>query len=149
MAEIIAFSASQASRLTRLSLRQLRYWDNTRFFRPSLAEDLPHSRFARVYAFKDIVGLRALSQMRKAHGIPLQQLRQVGSYLARQTAIDFPLLADFFPHGAVSEKYGVLLPNGVSERAVIGIDKQGTVRYIHVSPILEIPELGPCAVALG
>ncbi len=68
---------------------------------------------------------------------------------ARQTGIDFPLLADFFPHGAVSEKYGVLLPNGVSERAVIGIDKQGNVRYIHVSPILEIPELAPCAVALG
>lgn len=84
MAEIIAFSARQASRLTGLSLRQLRYWDNTRFFRPSLAEDLPHSRFARVYAFKDIVGLRALSQMRKAHGIPLQQLRQVGSYLSRR-----------------------------------------------------------------
>jgi peroxiredoxin len=68
---------------------------------------------------------------------------------ARQTGIDFPLLADFFPHGAVSEKYGVLLPNGVSERVVIGIDKEGVVRYIHVSPILEIPELAPCAAALG
>ncbi len=68
---------------------------------------------------------------------------------ARQTGIDFLLLSDFYPHGAVSEKYGVLLPNGVSERAVIGIDKDGVIRYIDVHPILEIPELGDCAQALG
>lgn len=68
---------------------------------------------------------------------------------AKQTGVDFPILSDFYPHGAVSEKYGVLLPNGVSERAVIGIDKQGVVRYIDVHLILEIPELGACAAALG
>jgi peroxiredoxin len=68
---------------------------------------------------------------------------------ARQAGVDFPILSDFYPHGAVSEKYGVLLPNGVSERAVIGIDKEGIVRYIDVHPILEIPELGACAEALS
>lgn len=67
---------------------------------------------------------------------------------AKQTGIQFPLLSDFYPHGAVAEKYGVLLPNGAAERAVIGIDKQGTVRYIDVHPILEVPELEGCALAL-
>lgn len=67
---------------------------------------------------------------------------------AQQTGAGFPILSDFYPHGAVSEKYGVLLPNGVSERAVIGIDKQGVVRYIDVHLIVEIPELGACAAAL-
>jgi len=67
---------------------------------------------------------------------------------ARQTGIDFPILSDFYPHGAVAEKYGVLLPNGVCERAVIGIDKDGVVRYIDVHAILEVPELGDCAQAL-
>ena len=64
-----------------------------------------------------------------------------------QLGIGFPLLSDFYPHGAVAEKYGVLLPVGVAERAVIGIDKEGKVRYINVNPILEVPDLTPCAIA--
>lgn len=66
----------------------------------------------------------------------------------QQTGIEFPLLSDFYPHGAVAEKYGVFLPVGVAERAVIGIDKDGKVRYINVNPILEVPDLTPCAIAL-
>jgi peroxiredoxin (alkyl hydroperoxide reductase subunit C) len=66
-----------------------------------------------------------------------------------QMDIDFPLLADFYPHGAVAEKYGVFLPVGVSERAVIGIDKDGKVAYINVNPILEVPDLEPCSIALN
>jgi peroxiredoxin (alkyl hydroperoxide reductase subunit C) len=67
---------------------------------------------------------------------------------SQQTGIEFPLLADFYPHGAVAEKYGVFLPVGVSERAVIGIDKDGKVAYINVNPILEVPDLEPCSIAL-
>ncbi len=67
----------------------------------------------------------------------------------QQLGIDFPLLADFFPHGAVSEKYGVLHQAGVSERAIVGIDGEGTVRYIDVSPAFtEIPDTGACLDAL-
>lgn len=68
---------------------------------------------------------------------------------ARQTEIEFPLLSDFWPHGAVAEKYGVLFPVGVAERAVIGIDKEGIVRYIDVHAVLEVPELEACATALN
>ncbi|HEU4759558.1 MAG TPA: redoxin domain-containing protein, partial [Dehalococcoidia bacterium] len=71
---------------------------------------------------------------------------------ARQTGVDFPILSDFFPHGEVSRKYGVLMEEGrgagMSERAVIGIDKQGAVRYIDVHAILEIPDTDPCLAAL-
>ena len=66
----------------------------------------------------------------------------------KQMGIDFPLLSDFYPHGAVAQKYGLLFPNGASHRAVIGIDKQGTVRYIDDHAVLEVPELEACAVAL-
>ena len=62
--------------------------------------------------------------------------------------IEFSLLSDFWPHGAVAEKYGVLFPVGVAARAVIGIDPEGKVKYINVNPILEVPDLGPCAIAM-
>ena len=67
---------------------------------------------------------------------------------AKQLGVEFPILSDFYPHGAVSEKYGVLHQAGVAERAVIGIDREGTVRYIEVSPMTEIPDTEPCLAAL-
>ena len=53
----------------------------------------------------------------------------------------FPVLSDFYPHGAVAEKYGVLRSDGVSERALFVIDKQGIIRYIDVHDINERPRL--------
>jgi peroxiredoxin (alkyl hydroperoxide reductase subunit C) len=68
---------------------------------------------------------------------------------ANQIGVNFPILSDFYPHGAVSEKYGVLHQAGVAERAIIGIDQAGTVRYIDVSPAFtEIPDTEPCLTAL-
>ena len=70
----------------------------------------------------------------------------------KQMGLNFPILSDFYPHGAVAEKYGVLMHEGrgagMSERAVIGIDKRGVVRYIDVHPILEVPDFAPCLTAL-
>jgi len=53
----------------------------------------------------------------------------------------FPVLSDFYPHGAVAEKYGVLSTDGVSERALFVIDKKGIIRYIDVHDINERPRL--------
>ena len=53
----------------------------------------------------------------------------------------FPVLSDFWPHGAVAFKYGVLRSNGVSERALFVIDKKGTIRYIDVHDINKRPRL--------
>jgi glutaredoxin len=53
--------------------------------------------------------------------------------------IDYPLLSDFWPHGAVSEKYGVLRSEGFTERAIFIIDKNGAVRYIDVHDIDKQP----------
>jgi peroxiredoxin (alkyl hydroperoxide reductase subunit C) len=53
----------------------------------------------------------------------------------------FPVLSDFWPHGAVAKKYGVLRSDGVSERALIVIDKKGIIRYIDVRDINKRPPL--------
>ena len=53
----------------------------------------------------------------------------------------FPVLSDFWPHGAVAATYGVLRSDGVSERAIFVIDKKGMIRYIDVHDINERPRL--------
>ena len=53
----------------------------------------------------------------------------------------YPLLGDFHPKGEVSKKYGVWKEDaGISERAIVVVDKQGKVRYIDVHDIGEQPE---------
>jgi peroxiredoxin (alkyl hydroperoxide reductase subunit C) len=68
--------------------------------------------------------------------------RQMGSELW------FPVLSDFWPHGAVASKYGLLRKDGVSERALIFIDKKGIIRDILVTDINKRPDLESCAMAL-
>ena len=58
--------------------------------------------------------------------------------------VSFPLGSDFWPHGEVAIKYGVLregdpLP-GISERAVFIIDKQGVIAFAKVYPLDKPPE---------
>jgi glutaredoxin len=53
--------------------------------------------------------------------------------------ISYPLLSDFWPHGAVAEKYGVLQDDGRSERALFIVDKDGILRYIDIHDIDEQP----------
>ncbi|MDB5028142.1 MAG: alkyl hydroperoxide reductase [Candidatus Eremiobacteraeota bacterium] len=54
--------------------------------------------------------------------------------------ITYPLLSDFYPHGAVAQSYGVLRPEGMAERALFIIGKDGTVRYIDVHELREAPD---------
>ena len=55
--------------------------------------------------------------------------------------ISYPLLSDFWPHGSVCEKYGVLrTADGYSERAIFVIDQDGVIRYIDIHRIDEQPD---------
>ena len=48
---------------------------------------------------------------------------------AEQEGYDFPLLADFWPHGAVAREYGVFLEEkGFANRASFLIDTDGIIR---------------------
>jgi alkyl hydroperoxide reductase subunit AhpC len=53
----------------------------------------------------------------------------------------FPVLSDFYPHGAAATKFGVLRSDGVAERALFVIDKKGIIRYIDVHDINKRPPL--------
>lgn len=62
------------------------------------------------------------------------------AWAAQLGGISFPLLSDFYPHGAVAERYGVLNPRGMPERAIFVVDKDGIVRYIDVHLLKEAPD---------
>lgn len=51
-----------------------------------------------------------------------------------------PLLSDFWPHGAVAQSYGVLRPQGFTERAIFIVDKEGIIRYKHIYDLNELPD---------
>ncbi len=53
----------------------------------------------------------------------------------------FHVLSDFWPHGAVADRYGVLRSDGVSERAIFIVDKRGIIRYIDVHDVNKRPRL--------
>lgn len=47
-----------------------------------------------------------------------------------------PLLSDFEPKGAVAREYGVYREqDGTTERALFVIDRNGVIRWSHISPI--------------
>lgn len=53
----------------------------------------------------------------------------------------YPFASDFWPHGAVSRRYGVFNEEiGRPERAVIVVDAEGIVRYIDVHTLREVPD---------
>lgn len=83
MGELLAFTTEHVSRLTGLSNRQLRYWSDTDFFTPKVAETGRGRPFGRVYSFRDVVGLRTISILRNEHRVPLQELRKVGEWLSK------------------------------------------------------------------
>lgn len=84
---IAAFTEEQVERLTGLTVARLRYWDRTKFFVPSYANENRRSAYSRIYSFKDIAALRTISVLRRQHNVPLQYLRKVGAEL-RQLADD-------------------------------------------------------------
>jgi peroxiredoxin len=55
--------------------------------------------------------------------------------------LSYDLLSDFFPHGAVSDRYGVLRQEGFPERAVFVIDKNGTVVFAKRYDLGELPDM--------
>jgi len=74
---IAAFSEEDVERLTRISIGQLRYWDRTGFFVPSIAEENRRAVHSRIYTFRDVVCLKILNTIRNESKVPLQHLREV------------------------------------------------------------------------
>mgnify|MGYP001277199934 CR=1 FL=1 len=73
-------------------------------------------------------------------GVSIDSRYANGAWAQQLGGISYPLLSDFYPHGAVAEAYGVLLPIGAAARAIFIVDKAGAIRYIDVHEMSEQPD---------
>jgi peroxiredoxin (alkyl hydroperoxide reductase subunit C) len=85
-------------------------------------------------------------------GITVDNAPTLYSWMQNMCGVDntlwFPVFSDFFPHGEVAKKYGVLRSEGFSERALFVIDKKGVIRFIDVHDINKKPPLSELRKAL-
>jgi peroxiredoxin (alkyl hydroperoxide reductase subunit C) len=81
-------------------------------------------------------------------GITVDNIPTLYAWTKQMGKLWFPVLSDFWPHGEVAARYGVLRSEGVSERALFYIDKKGIIRDIQVSDINKRPDLEYCATVL-
>lgn len=76
--EVSGFTADRVRRLTGLTPRQIQYWDERGFIRPSLTKRKGRGR-RRLYSFRDLVALKVAAELRKSFS--LQLIRRVADYL--------------------------------------------------------------------
>jgi peroxiredoxin len=72
-------------------------------------------------------------------GISVDSVHANDAWAQSMGSLSYPLLSDCFPHGRTALDYGVLRGDGVTERAIFVIDKQGIIRYIDIHDIREQP----------
>jgi len=93
----------------------------------------------------DEMGLlnEALPELRKLNA-ELLGISVDGSWchaaFAQNRHLNFPLLSDFEPKGAVAKKYGSYSDQaGLCERSLFVIDKNGVIAWSYLSPMKENP----------
>ena len=74
-------------------------------------------------------------------GITVDNLPTLFAWTNQMGKLWFPVLSDFYPHGATAARFGVLRSDGATERALFVIDKKGFIRYIDVHDINQRPPL--------
>jgi alkyl hydroperoxide reductase subunit AhpC len=59
--------------------------------------------------------------------------------------VKIPLCSDFYPHGEVTQKFGILREGapvpGISERAAFIVDKAGKIAFARVYPLDQLPDV--------
>jgi peroxiredoxin (alkyl hydroperoxide reductase subunit C) len=81
-------------------------------------------------------------------GITVDNIPTLYAWTRGMGELWFPVLSDFWPHGAAAESYGVLRSDGMAERALFFIDTRGVIRDIRVSDINTRPALEEVAESL-
>ena len=93
-----------------------------------------------------VTGFRANLEEFKKMGVDILQISadtvpSLKAWSEQLGGIPFPLLSDYWPHGAVGKAYGVFNEErGMDSRAVFLVDDKGVIRHSHVYAPGTIPE---------
>ena len=82
-------------------------------------------------------------------GITVDNIPTLYAWTRQMGGLWFPVASDFWPHGGLAQKLGILRRDGVSERALFLVDKKGVIRFIDVHDINLRPDLGPLLEAMA
>ncbi len=78
-------------------------------------------------------------------GISVESIMNTTAWEREIGPFEFPLCSDFWPHGQVAKRYGVLRTAepamGAAERAVFVISPQGRVLFRRVYNLAEVPSV--------
>ncbi|WP_300160691.1 redoxin domain-containing protein [Solidesulfovibrio sp.] len=81
-------------------------------------------------------------------GISADNIPTLYAWTKQMGSLWFPVASDFWPHGDLAKKLGILRGDGTIERALFVVDKQGVIRFIDVHDINTRPDLGELIQAM-
>lgn len=88
--ELLAFPDTRARKLARVSMRRLRYWEETGLVVPSIRRQLSPKNTVRLYSFQDLLALLVVAELRTERDMSLQHIRRVVEHL-RSRGYEAPL----------------------------------------------------------
>ncbi len=82
-------------------------------------------------------------------GLSVDSMFALKTWACAMGGIKHPLLADFWPHGGVSQALGIFNDEGgFSKRSLFIIDPEGVVRHSELHPS-SLPDVGACLKKLA
>ncbi|MYL83621.1 redoxin domain-containing protein [Desulfovibrio aerotolerans] len=81
-------------------------------------------------------------------GVTVDNIPTLHAWTREMGGLWFPVASDFWPHGGLAQKLGILRSDGTAERALLLVDKHGIIRFIDVHDINVRPDLGPLIEAM-
>lgn len=78
------------------------------------------------------------SRNAEVFGVSMDSVHTLKAYAESMGGLKNPLLADWNPHGGLTDRVGVRLPEGgCPSRTTVVVDANGVIRDIHTNPLGE------------
>jgi peroxiredoxin len=117
-------------------------------FYPSNWEEVSAKQLSEYQAQRE----KFLSRESEVVGICVDSIMNTTVWERELGPLDFPLCSDFWPHGEVSQEYGVFRadePNaGTSERAIVIVERSGRILFSKVYGGQDLPSIADTLEAL-